>query len=556
MPLKSIVCLVVFLAGLPGQLPAQSAGQDLRLTYRSLIDDSDQPYRLYVPTAYDGAKLLPLIVAMHGTSGNEATLFDDKAYQPGAIKPAAEKHGVLLASPLGRGTTEYRGIGEHDVLCVLDDIQKNYKVDPDRVYLTGHSMGGTGAAYLALHHPDQFAAVAPLAAAYSFPWLARNATTIPFLWVGGATDAGFYHRGVAVGVERMRKFGVPVLSEAIPDVGHQGPVQDFDRIFAWLLKHQRNRHPDTYFFEVDTALHGRAFWTSIERIEVPGRMASIALKSRTADAVELEVVNVAEFTFIPDPDVFALNRGIHVTINGTLGFAEPIPSGQQLRIRRISETGWGCVLEMQPRTDKRGYRDHPVATAPELLDMTGTEKRLANWITDAMRAATGADVALYNPVYYRGLPIPQGQVDIVDLVQCSRPFDQYLVTARLTGREIIEILDRNADPKQEVRAGIDTPGSGRLVQLSGARYTFDPDRAAGMRIVATDLVPYRVYTVVMEGQAVERETLLLAGRFEKLDYQTTDVPFTLAMYGHAARSGRIEAKVEGRILRAQSGGTP
>ena len=73
--------------------------------------------------------------------------------------------GVLLVSPHGCGTTEYRGIGENDVLCVLEEVRKRYRVDDDRVYLTGHSMGGTRAAYLALHHPDQFAAVAPLAAA-------------------------------------------------------------------------------------------------------------------------------------------------------------------------------------------------------------------------------------------------------------------------------------------------------------------------------------------------------------------------------------------------------
>jgi 2',3'-cyclic-nucleotide 2'-phosphodiesterase (5'-nucleotidase family) len=190
-----------------------------------------------------------------------------------------------------------------------------------------------------------------------------------------------------------------------------------------------------------------------------------------------------------------------------------------------------------------------VAVAPESLDMLGTEARLANWIADAIRAATGADLALVNRQHYRGLPIPAGTVDVVDLVQCSKPFDQYLVTVRLTGREILEILDDNVpDPaKDRPTPQWDRPGATRLVQAAGARYRFDRTRPPGRRIVWSDLDPERRYRVALEGQVVERETILLAGRFKKLAYEVTEIPFSLALYGHAARLGRIEARVEGRV---------
>jgi predicted esterase len=552
MKITHFVGVAVLVAGFHGidmRLQAEPPGKDLRLTYHSEVDKSDQPYRIYIPTAYDGKQRLPVIVAMHGTSGNEATLIEERNYLPGAIREAAEKRGVLLVSPLGRGTTEYRGIGENDVLCVLDDVQKRYQVDPDRIYLTGHSMGGTGAAYLALHHPDRFAAAAPLAAAYSFPWLARNAVMVPFLWIGGATDAGFYHRGVAIGVERMRKFGVQVLSEALPNEGHNGPVQDFDRVFAWLLQHKRNPHPRSYFFEIDTPLHGRAWWTSVETISQSGRMASIAAEAGSDNSVQFQTVNIGTFTFAPDALVFNTSQPVAVTIGGREVWRALIPTGKRLRLTEGS-AGWKTAIEALVESPLTAYRDHPVAEAPEVVDMQGTEKRLANWITDAMRAATGADLALYNAIYYRGLPLGPGVVDIVDLIQCSRPFEQFLVTVQLAGRDVIAILDANADPQKNVRSTIDTPGSGRLVQLSGARYIFDPRRAAGERIVDTDLQLDRLYTVALEGQVVERETMLLAGRFEKLDYNTTNVPFTLALYGHAAKLGRIEAKTEGRVREA------
>lgn len=64
----------------------------------------------------------------------------------------------------------------------------------------------------------------------------------------------------------------------------------------------------------------------------------------------------------------------------------------------------------------------------------------------------------------------------------------------------------------------------------------------------------RVYRVVFEGQAMERQSVLLAGRFRKLDYQVTGIPLTMALYGHAARSGRITATREGRVRMLNTGG--
>lgn len=271
-----LLALLTGHAGTCGELP----GKDLRLAHVSQIDSTEQPYRIYVPSSYDGRHAVPLIFTLHGTSGTEATMFEAEHYLRGGIKQAAEKYGVLLVSPLGRGKTEYRGIGENDIFCVLEDVRKRYRVDEDRIYLTGHSMGATGSAYLALHRPDIFAAVAPLAAAYSWPWLARNAKRLPFLWIGGADDEEFYHRGVAIGVERMRKFGAPVALEILPSEGHRGPVKDFDRVFSWLLKHRREPHPREFVFEADAPLHGRAWWVSVDAMAKPGRMAQIQGQAR------------------------------------------------------------------------------------------------------------------------------------------------------------------------------------------------------------------------------------------------------------------------------------
>lgn len=522
-------------------------GQDLRHSYFSDIDRTEQPYRIYVPTAYDGKRPFPLVIAMHGTGGTENGLFEDKRIPPNELKRVAEKYSVLMVCPLGRGTTEYRGIGENDVFCVLADMQKRYRVDPERIYLTGQSMGGTGAAYLALHHPDLFAASAPLAAAYSFPWLAANGRHVPFWWIQGAKDADVYLSGVTVGVERMRQLGQDVRRDLIPNEEHPAGLARIDAVVGWLIQHRRAAHPRDYVFEIDTPLHGRAYWTDVDKLARPGKVAVVRAKAGAQNRAELEFENVASVAFMPDGKVFDLKRPLEVTVNSTRVYSGPISEKQQLRLTGAGGT-WMTSLEPRNAAQLTAYRNHPVAVAPEALNNQGTEARLANWITDAMREATGADIAIYNRVADRGRGIPAGTVDIVDLIQCSLPFDQYLVTATFTGNELLEILNANVpDTKQLASVPPERQVTNRLIQISGARYAFDPSRPAGQRVVSSDLQPDRRYVVAMEGQAVERETVALAGRFRKLEHKVTDVAFTIALYGHAAKTGKIESRIEGRV---------
>ena len=533
--------------------PPRPPGQDLRHSYRSEIDRTDQPYRLYVPTAYDGSKPFPLVIAMHGTGGNESSLFEDQRLPPHELMRVAEKHGVLMATPHGRGTTEYRGIGENDIFCVLADLQRRYRIDPDRIYLTGQSMGGTGAAYLALHHPDLFAASAPLAAAYSFPWLAANGQHVPYWWIQGAKDAGFYLEGVAEGVERMRRLGQDVRYDQVPNEEHAAGLVRVDAAVGWLVQHRRVAHPTEYVFAVDTPLHGRAYWTDVTAMEQPGRIAVVRARAGGRRRADLQLENVAALTLFPDAKVFDLTTSLAVAVNGATVFEGALRDDQQLRLVKQGAT-WRTTLEARRPVVLTGYRTHPVAVAPEALDNTGTEARLANWITDAMRAATGADIAIYNRIHDRGRGLPAGTVDIVDLIQCSLPFDQLLVTAELTGKDLLEILDANVqDPRQLAALSPERRHAGnRLVQVSGMRYRFDPTRPAGQRIVSSDLQPERRYRVVMEGQVVQRETVQLAGRFKQLPHQKADVAFTMALYGHAQRRGKIEARVEGRVVQVNA----
>jgi predicted esterase len=161
---------------------------DLHKAYLSKIDNTLQPYRVFVPSSYDGTKSYPLVIALHGMGGDENGIFD--GYLIGgqsAVKTQAEQRGYLVACPKGRGTADmYLGKAEQDVLDVLADMRRAYKVD--RVYLTGHSMGGYGTWSLAQAHPELFTALAPISGGGNTAGMAKIAAIPQYVTHGDADE--------------------------------------------------------------------------------------------------------------------------------------------------------------------------------------------------------------------------------------------------------------------------------------------------------------------------------------------------------------------------------
>jgi dienelactone hydrolase len=120
-----------------------------------------QHYGVYLPTALDDGEPLPLQWWLHWRGGHAHSA---AALTPGVFRHMGEDRGGIVVSPRGRGTsTWYVGRGHADLLEVWDDVFATFDVDADRVYLSGHSMGGWGSYLLALLYPDRFAATMPVA---------------------------------------------------------------------------------------------------------------------------------------------------------------------------------------------------------------------------------------------------------------------------------------------------------------------------------------------------------------------------------------------------------
>jgi predicted peptidase len=182
--------------------PQWQAKGDQRRTYRFPGTDAEIPYRLYVPTTWDGKSKLPLVMMLHGGGSSESQYLDQNNRQ---LLKLAEQRGYLLVSPLGYSPAGAYGtclrlpavfgqpeeaakmrasltperertleLSEKDVINVLEMVLNEYPVDRASMFLTGHSMGSGGTWYLGAKYPDYWAALAPMSGPFveeaNYPW--------------------------------------------------------------------------------------------------------------------------------------------------------------------------------------------------------------------------------------------------------------------------------------------------------------------------------------------------------------------------------------------------
>ena len=185
----------------PGD-PQWRAKGDLNRKYHFPAANADMPYRLYVPTTWDGKSKLPLVMILHGAGSDENMYADMNDKQ---LIHLSEQHGYILVSPLGYtrmgaygtplrlpavfGNPETAAkqraavsaeqertleLSEKDVINVLEIVINEYPVDRSSMFLTGHSMGSGGTWYLGAKYAKYWAAIAPMSGPFvdelNYPW--------------------------------------------------------------------------------------------------------------------------------------------------------------------------------------------------------------------------------------------------------------------------------------------------------------------------------------------------------------------------------------------------
>jgi predicted peptidase len=208
-------------------------------------------YALFVPTGFDKAKKTPLVVALHGLGSNPQQIMR----YPG-LTDQAEKYGYIVVAPMGYNSGGWYGarfgkrktdpenlaeLSEKDVMNVLELVRKEYTIDPDRVYLLGHSMGGGGTWQLGIKYPDVWAALAPLAPAIYRPAAdVEKVRHVPVILVQGDADILCPVATARRWVEQMKELGMTYRYVEIAGGDHVTVAwKNLAEVFAFFDRYKR-----------------------------------------------------------------------------------------------------------------------------------------------------------------------------------------------------------------------------------------------------------------------------------------------------------------------------
>ncbi len=185
------------------------------------VDGVSRTYYIHLPTGYDEAGSLPLVLAFHG-GGGKATMM----HRVSKLTATADAHSFVVVYPDGlekhwsdqRSMTGFDRKGDLNFISVLlDELEREYKIDAKRVYSTGISNGGFFSQDLAIAYPERIAAVASVAATVSVPVFNKVTPPqpVPILFMLGQADPIVPYKGGDVRLGSERRGAVVSTEESI-----------------------------------------------------------------------------------------------------------------------------------------------------------------------------------------------------------------------------------------------------------------------------------------------------------------------------------------------------
>lgn len=224
-------------------------------------------YGLFVPESYMPAKPHALVICLHGMG------FTGEAYLERWAPRLGE--GYILACPTLPRADWWSRTAEELVLATIDEVQRRYAIDPDRIFLTGMSNGGIGTYVVGAHHADRFAALAPMAGGLEdvlFPFL-QNLRHTPVYLLHGAKDHVMpiqLSRDIDAELTRL---GYPHVLREHPREhpqagGHFFPRDEVPALVTWMQHQTRTAVPTRITLVRDASHLGAFAWVRIDATDL------------------------------------------------------------------------------------------------------------------------------------------------------------------------------------------------------------------------------------------------------------------------------------------------
>lgn len=309
----------------------------LQVRVPGLSEDPEIIYYVQLPPEYDPYKRYPVVVSLSGAGTTPLQQIDwwCGAYSPEASTRygQATRFGYIVIAP--QWTREHQrkyefSAREHAaVLYSLRDACKRFSVDTDRVFLSGHSMGGDAAWDISLAHPDLWAGVLPVVATSDkyVPRYWENGSQLPMYFVCGEKDGNKMAENAGDWDRYLTRSGWDVTIVQYQGRGHEHYHDEIQRMMDWMGLHKRNFFPKEVEVVTMRPWDNFFWWMELERMPPasmvvpvqwpPPRTSQVARTKGSLTATNGVIVSSAaqKVTVWLSPEMVDFTQKILVTIN-------------------------------------------------------------------------------------------------------------------------------------------------------------------------------------------------------------------------------------------------
>ena len=251
----TVLLAVVVALGSSVRAHAQATGfLDRQVT----VEATAYRYQVFVLVAYTADRRWPVILFLHGAGerGSDGILQTEVGIGT-ALRREPGRFPAIVVLPQAPADTRWTGVPGDVAMAALDATLAEFSTDPDRVYLTGLSLGGQGTFYLAYAHPERFAAIVPICgfvagnsrmpsfvpASDGSPYaaLAERIHRLPIWIFHGEVDPVVPVTESRRVAEAMQAAGAAVTYTEIPGTGHNAwdPAYGSPALTDWLFRQHR-----------------------------------------------------------------------------------------------------------------------------------------------------------------------------------------------------------------------------------------------------------------------------------------------------------------------------
>ncbi len=304
--------------------------EDIQIrTFLSKLDNSCQYYALRVPKGYNKDSTYALIMACHGAGVKAENL----------VKSYTQKDWAFLVAPTNRRKFgfDWQDWGMLDFLEVLEDVKEYFRIDTNRIYLTGHSMGGHGVWHIGFARPDLFAALAPSAGWTSFqlyvPWFLQkaeifaepellkfrdmslrqdnpllfleNAYNLPIYILQGGADNNVPPIQARFFNKYLNDFHNNFIYREIEGKGHWWDIDstpgvdcvNLKEMMEFLKSKVRNPYPKKIIFKTaDIDYSNSAYWIRVDELERIYQVARARVEIKERNFIQANLSNIRRIT--------------------------------------------------------------------------------------------------------------------------------------------------------------------------------------------------------------------------------------------------------------------